>query len=250
VNDLEDAVNKSDKGSAAGVSAETIKSLMADLGGKDIRVRLRARQSLVTIGEPAVVPLVKALANENDWVRLEAAKALGRISLPWHRHATPQIIELLVNDLASEDGMVRVIARRSLVAIDKRAVSALVKALRSKTHSVRWEAAKALGQIGDAAATEALVRALEDKMFDVRWLAAEALIRIGHKAIVPLLRALIERPDSHWLREGAHHVLHELKRGRLGQVLQPVLVALEDMEPAVEIPYAAEKALEALAKET
>jgi HEAT repeat protein len=245
--DLEGTVNKPDKGSAAGGSPQTIKSLIADLDSKDIRVRLRARQSLVTIGEPAVIPLVKGLANKEEPVRLEAAKALGQINMPWSSHATPQIIRLLVRDLACNDGIARVTARRSLVAIGKPAVSALVSALRSKNKSVRWEAAKALGQIGDAAATEALVKALEDKMFDVRWLAAEALIRIGHKAIVLLLRALVRRPDSYWLREGAHHVLHDIEKGRLDQLLQPVLVALEDVEPSVEVPYAAEKALDALA---
>jgi HEAT repeat protein len=248
MNRSKDTLTDSDESSGTQSSPRTIKSLIADLGSKDIRIRLRARHSLVTIGEPAVIPLVEVLSNQEKRVRLEAARALGQINMPWGSHANPKIIKLLVQDLASKDGIVRVIARRSLVAIGKQAVNALVKALTSKNESVRWEAAKALGQIGDAVATEALVKALEDKMFDVRWLAAEALIRIGRKAIVPLLHALVKRPDSYWLREGAHHVLHDIEKGHLNQVLQPVLVALEDVVPSVEVPYAAEKALEALAK--
>jgi HEAT repeat protein len=228
--------------------SDRLKSLIANLGSKDMRVRVRARQSLVANGEPAVIPLVEALSNQEGWVRTEAAKALGQINMPWSSHANPKIINLLVQDLASKDGIVRVTARRSLVAIGRKAVNALVKALTSKNESVRWEAAKALGQIGDAVATEALVKALEDKMFDVRWLAAEGLIRIGDKAIVPLLRAVVGRQDSYWLREGAHHVLHDIEKGRLDEALQPVLRALEDVEPSVEVPYAAEKALEALAE--
>jgi hypothetical protein len=97
-------------------------------------------------------------------------------------------------------------------------------------------------------AVQALVKALEDKMFDVRWLAAEGLISIGREALVPLLRELIEHPDSFWLREGVHHVLHDIYQGD-HKTLRPVLVALESFEPSVEAPLAAEVALKALSRE-
>jgi HEAT repeat protein len=230
------------------VSTETIKSLVADLGSKDGQVRARARLSLVAIGEPAVVPLVEALANPKEWVRWEAAKALGLINVPWHRHADPATIRALIVDLGSKDGMVRVRARKSLVAIGKPAVGSLVEALASKKELVRWEAAKAIGQIDDPTATQALVKALEDDMFDVRWLAAEALIIIGQEALVPLLQALSRHSDSLWLREGAHHVVHDLADGKITEVLRPVLTALEDIEPSVEAPLAANTVLKALTK--
>jgi hypothetical protein len=158
-------------------------------------------------------------------------------------------IKSLVAALGSQDGQVRVRARKSLVAIGGQAVKPLVKALASKKEWVRWEAAKTLGQIGDPAAVQALVKALEDKMFDVRWLAAEGLISTGREALAPLLRALMEHPDSPWLREGMHHVLHDVEKGDLTEILQPVIVALEGFEPAVEAPLAAETALKALTKE-
>jgi HEAT repeat protein len=230
------------------VSTETIKSLVADLGSKDGQVRVRARKSLVAIGEPAVAPLVEALTNPKERVRWEAAKALGQINIPWGRHANKAIISALITDLGSKDGIVRVRARKSLVAIGKPAVDPLVEALASKKELVRWEAAKAIGQIDDPATTQALVKTLEDDMFDVRWLAAEGLIAIGCEVLVPLLQVLVEHPDSLWLREGAHHVLHDIEKARLEEILQPVLAALEDVEPSLEVSYAAEKALEALAK--
>jgi nucleotide-binding universal stress UspA family protein len=161
-----------------------------------------------------------------------------------------EIVDSLVGDLASNDGMVRVKARHSLVAIGREAVRPLVEALRSKRHWVRWEAAKALAQIGNPTATQALVDALEDEEFDVRWLAAEGLIHIGAESIEPLLKALIERPDSLWLREGAHHVLHDMDRGDLDDILRPVLGALEDVEPLLEVPSAAEAALDMIKKTT
>jgi HEAT repeat protein len=155
----------------------------------------------------------------------------------------------LVADLDNRDGQVRVRARKSLVAIGNRAVKPLVKALASKKDWVRWEAAKALGQIGDPAAVQALIKALEDKMFDVRWLAAEGLIAIGREALTPLLQALMDHPESLWLREGVHHMLHDVDKGDLTEILQPVIVALEGFEPSVEAPLAAETALEVLIKD-
>jgi HEAT repeat protein len=159
-----------------------------------------------------------------------------------------EIIKSLVANLSSQDGLVRVRARNSLVAIGSRAVKPLVKSLTSKREWCRWEAAKALGQIGDPTAVQALVKALEDKMFDVRWLAAEGLISIGHKALVPLLQGLMEHPDSFWLQEGVHHVLHDVNKGDLTEIIQPVIAALEGFEPSVDAPLAVEKALEALTK--
>jgi HEAT repeat protein len=115
---------------------------------------------------------------------------------------------------------------------------------------VRWEAAKALGQISDPRAAEALVRALEDEMFDVRWLAAEGLITLGCGALLPLLHALVERSDSEWLREGAHHVFYDLVKGRpdIKDILQPIMATLENVEPSLEVPFAAETALNKLTR--
>jgi hypothetical protein len=157
-------------------------------------------------------------------------------------------VKLLIDDLNSEDGLVRVRARKALVETGHKAVGRLVTALGSKKQWVRWEAAKALGQIGDKAAAQALINALEDKNFDVRWLAAEGLISIGQATMVPLLRAAIEQPDSLWLHEGLHHVLHNMEGGHLNKIIDPVLNALESFEPSVETPLAARKALDSLTK--
>jgi HEAT repeat protein len=158
-------------------------------------------------------------------------------------------IDSLIIDLVCDDVITCQKARRQLVAIGHRAVPSLVKALGSKKYWVRWEAAKALAQIGDPTATAALIEALEDKEFDVRWLAAEGLINIGREAVVPLLEALIDNSKSIWMQQGAHHILHDMNRGDLNQVLRPVMSALEDVEPYVEVPVAARKALDKLASE-
>jgi HEAT repeat protein len=166
--------------------------------------------------------------------------------------ADPGTIGALVADLASDDGAVRETARLSLVDVGGNAVAALIEALGDPHRQVRWEAAKALEQIADPQAAAALVGALEDREFSIRWLAAEGLIALKSKGLVPLLRELIERPDSAWLREGAHHVVHDLHHlggRRLREVLEPLLAALEDVEPVLEAPPAAETVLKILIRE-
>jgi HEAT repeat protein len=89
-------------------------------------------------------------------------------SAAWSIENDPTALITLIADLGNRSGIVRVKARRSLVAMGSQAVGQLTEALTSKVHWVRWEAAKALGQIGDPSAAWSLVRALEDDMFDVR----------------------------------------------------------------------------------
>ncbi len=160
-----------------------------------------------------------------------------------------ETIKSLIADLECDDVIRCQKARRKLVALGHKAVPYLVKAMGAKKYWTRWEAAKALAQIGDPTATAALIKALEDKEFDIRWLAAEGLINIGRKAVVPLLEALIDNPMSTWLRQGAHHVLHDMNRGELDKLLMPVMNALEDVEPYIEVPVSARKALDKLAPE-
>jgi HEAT repeat protein len=150
--------------------------------------------------------------------------------------ADPETIGTLVADLGGDDGSVRESARLSLVRLGSPAVAGLIAALGDAHRRVRWEAAKALEQIADPEAAPALVGALEDQDPAVRWLAAEGLIALKSKGLVPLLRALIERSDSFELREGAHHVLHDLhdvsERRLGGGLLKPLLAACRTVSAA------------------
>ncbi len=160
--------------------------------------------------------------------------------------ADPTAVESLISALRSHDGMERQRARQSLVAIGEAAVALLTEATTDPNRQVRWEAVKALGEIGDPAAAPALVAALEDEESGVRWLAAEGLIALERDGLVSLLQALEERSQSVWLREGAHHVLHELTADDLRDVMAPVLAALENIEPILEVPVVARAARKAL----
>lgn len=161
-------------------------------------------------------------------------------------------IASLIGALTSHDRLVRQSARQSLVAMGRPAVVPLIKALADPNDHVRWEAAKVLGAIRDPAAAPALVRVLEDDRFEVRWVAGEGLIALGRDGLVPLLQTLVEKSDSVWLREGAHHVLRALTRGNpnLKEVLSPIVAALEDIEPAIAVPEVALNAIHALTEAT
>jgi len=156
-----------------------------------------------------------------------------------------ETILTLAGALCGKEPQQRWQARTALLRIGSPATPHLIDLLRHGDECPRWEAAKVLSDLGDPAA--ALVDALEDKSFGVRWLAAESLIRLGHQGLKPLFEALAERPHSAWLREGAHHVLRVLVGHHLDDHILPVLNALEDVEPALEVPRAARLALDGLA---
>ena len=170
-------------------------------------------------------------------------------------------LEDLISELGSRNDVIRVKARRSLVAKGKTVVPLLIKALADTDDTIRWEAAKTLSEIEDPEAAPALVKALEDEIFEVRWVAAEGLTRLNIRGLMPLLHALTEHGDSILLREGAHHVFHNLTKGALRKCLTPVLAALEAIEHEggvpwvtphsmrLEVPRAALQALEMLEKE-
>jgi len=104
-----------------------------------------------------------------------------------------------------------------------------------------------LDVIQDPAAVHVLVEQLKDDNAGIRWAAADALIALRRDAIHPLLEALMRDFDSLWLRQSAHHILHVMEdAGKLNEAEEKVFEALEELESAVVVPWAAEKALESL----
>jgi HEAT repeat protein len=160
-----------------------------------------------------------------------------------NQQADPAIVQPLLERLSSRDGLQRQEARHQLVDMGRPVVPYLIKTLQSPNERMRWEAAKALGEIRDPMAAPALVQALEDDEAAIRWLSATGLIIMGRGALPSLLEALEGHSDSIWMREGAHRVLHALVRDGVADDMVPVLEALEDLEPSVEVPVTAYNAL-------
>jgi len=157
-------------------------------------------------------------------------------------------IKSLIVDLHSNDGAVRLEARRTLVFIGQPAVDFLIPLLKDPDDDVRLEAAKALAEIADPRAASDLGGLLMDHNFGVRWVAAEALISIGREAVKPVLEKLTEHPESSWLQRGVLHVLHHLvKRAPdLRNVVGPVITALEGFEAEIACLEPAYTALDKL----
>jgi HEAT repeat protein len=149
--------------------------------------------------------------------------------------------------LGLADETKRLQARRSLEIAGKKAVPVLIQALFKGNSIARREAAEALVTIRDPRTAPALICTLEDDDHDARWAAMKALVALDQTALESLLLALMKDFTSVYLREGARHVLNELKqKSHLDAPLLKVLEALKGMEPAVTVPWAAEKAWEEL----
>ena len=156
-------------------------------------------------------------------------------------------IQSLISTLGNPDEQKRSGARLYLIDIGKKATPYLIQSLSQGDCMIRWETAKILSVTRDRSAVPALVTALQDEDHDVRWAAMDALINIDQEAMEPLLKALIKDFDSVFLRNAAHHILHVLRnKGHLDAHLFQVLQALEEMEPEVTVPWAAQDAWQAL----
>jgi len=158
-------------------------------------------------------------------------------------------IERLVSSLGDQDYLAHPEIRGALISRGKEAVGPLIAAVSSPNGHLRWEAAKILGMMRNPQAAPALVQAMDDDRFGVRWLAAEGLVRMGRAALPALLQALERHADSPWLRESAHHVLRLLSEEGLHSLVSPVLAALDDIEPALQVPIAAQQVLAELERE-
>jgi len=155
-------------------------------------------------------------------------------------------IESLIAALRDKDGMTREHARERLVKLGSPATPFLLPLLSDHTSQTRWEAAKALSEIADPKSIPALLHTLEDEDGDVGWVAAEALAAMGPTVAVPLLKALIDRIGSTEFRQGAHHILGELRRTKIADEIFDIYKALNELHSDIEIIADAEHALKRL----
>jgi HEAT repeat protein len=165
------------------------------------------------------------------------------------KHSMSNFDDLSIK-LRDKDWKVRQKAREEFEKAGNDATKYLTKILGEGKIDARWEAAKALITIKDPGSAEALVSAFKDDSFEITWLAAEALIALGDKGIGAILKALIDRPESLAIRQGAHHVLSDLERhGLLSEANIKVLNDLRATNPWEDIIFPAEEALENLKSE-
>ncbi len=199
-------------------AAETLLDALRDPWGRETTLDI-----LVSIGAPAVEPLVAALRDQDEIVRWCAALVLGSVG-------DVRAVEPLIAALDNPKGWVRWRAAGALGEIgDPRAVGPLIAALNDRNEDVCWRAAEALGKIGDRRAVEPLIAILTGSDVVRRRSAALALGAIGDARTVGwLIDALLDRDEV--LRRNAAEAL-----GRIGEArsVEPLIEALDDSDASV-----------------
>ncbi|MFG0262228.1 MAG: HEAT repeat domain-containing protein [Novipirellula sp. JB048] len=159
-----------------------------------------------------------------------------------------QQIKSAVRQFASADGTAREKARQSLVeARSLEVIQAVMAELVDPRRQVRWEAAKALSQIGEPVAALSLVHAMDDEDHDVAWVAAEGVAGMGEIGLEAVLSGLTRSSRSGSFYKVAHHALKQIHaRGRHREITASVLESIEGLQPRLSAPLAAYDALQQL----
>lgn len=187
-------------------------------------VRATAANALLSVpGDEAVPALVPLLKDQDEFVRREAAYALGQTR---SRGAVPPLLERLTTD--KSEGVQAAAAVALGMIGDESAIVVLAQVLGPGSSSrttrkrkpkgnefVLTAAARSLGQIGSRAGLPALIDALSNdaQPNNVRREAARALGSIGDPSAVPALRVALTAPDP-YLSQIAYDALRKIsKRG-------------------------------------
>lgn len=196
---------------------EAVIDLLDALGHSDDSLVL---ESVVLVGRlktPRAVPLlIQVVETRSRLFRSHAAESLGQIA---DRRAVPTLIALLKDD----DPAVRANATSALVRIpDRQALEPLRQVLTDEDDDVRIHALQAIAEIGDARAVPDLLERLNDRSPEVQVAAAEALGQCGDaRAVEPLLERLKSDDEPILLR--AISALRRLKDPRAAQALLALL---------------------------
>ena len=242
------------------VEDQAIADLINALNDRTWKTRRQASDALISLGKPAVQPLMAAI-RENTFTVFtlpEAVRALGGIGDEqavdllieelenWNVHAvqeaikglghlgSPQAIQPLIavfrHDWDDEETITAwQEASKALAAIGETALVPLIEGLQDRNSLVRSGVIDALGQLRGTQAVDPLVSMLQDEERQVRADAAEALGSIGDQHAVEPLVALLADEDQ-YVRCQACYALGDI--GTL-QVFDPLVTVFNDPDPHV-----------------
>ncbi|OUJ18503.1 HEAT repeats containing protein [Methanonatronarchaeum thermophilum] len=119
------------------------------------------------------------------WLLIERMKGLDKDT---QKNQWGDLLKIFIKSLKSDNNYVRMDAALALGRIeDKRAVEPLINALKDPDKDVRKNAAISLGSIGEKEAIKPLSKLLDDKHADVRRETVNSLSLIGGEKTKPLL---------------------------------------------------------------
>jgi len=147
--------------------------------------------------------------NRNCHPVVVAVKGWMKFEIRDNRYNVP--VEALNDEFPLENKMsiLKSLVRR----YERLAVPILIEALRDSEWMIRYEAAIALGYLGDRTAVPALIQLLRDSKSCVRTVAAGALGKLQDPEAVPALIEALEDRDS-WVREAACSALGNIRDRR------------------------------------
>ncbi|MFZ5469202.1 MAG: HEAT repeat domain-containing protein [Myxococcota bacterium] len=188
--------------------------LIARLTSNNEAWRVEAESRLLSLGEAAVEPLLKAMQHANPAVRLHAVHALTHLR---DARAVPVVISALAD---SENlNAVAIAAEKALVEWGEPVKTELLVFATSGPTSARPRAVRALGKIGGEELAAPLAKMIDDEAPGVRLQAAVALATVaGQQAVEPIAK-LLDDPDK-WVRYGVAEALVKLGSARGEEVLR------------------------------
>jgi HEAT repeat protein len=169
---------------------------------------LKALEECFTADQPdrhqAVVQALDTLGWQPGQNRLSAWYWLTRGDLDALEALGPLALPPLINRLHSQNNAVSAHAADILALLGAPAVEALIRALSDPDPFVRQQAARALGEIGDARAVKPLLLALSDRAQVVRTAAVAALLKGDDPDILAKIAEGMIRDAALWEAGQAH----------------------------------------------
>ncbi len=212
-------------------------TLLENLKDPDSLIQQACAYLLALRGYPEVIPVLDAtIKNGTRKWQLRAIKALE--SLNDERCARSLLLALTMN----RDELHRE-ASRALNNLGPLAKSVWIEALGHPDEHIRWEAARGLGQIGDARAVDILAGGLLDENYSVCWATSDALAHLGTQAIPAILTILSQYRLNEPSRNAIYHALHGILSTSTQEYIEPLLEALRGPTPDIEAPAIARRLL-------
>lgn len=188
-------------------------------------------------GDQKAIPILCEIikSDTKDW-QLRAVKALAVLG---DERCVPPLIEALTidRDLLHRE------ARRALLNLGQIAEQAWLELLQHPDSHIRWEAARGLGEIGDARAAPILAEGLLDENYTVRWATADVLAHLGKSAVPATLSILSRYSLNEPSRQAAYHALHGISDHEVQERIKPLLDALRGSTASIGVPVVAQRLL-------
>ncbi len=188
--DSDRAVREAATSSLTALGQPAVLSLGFCLQDSNLQVQETAACILSTIADEQVFePLMAALLNPNWIVRMSAAKGLARIQNP---EAIPTLVLLLQDKVPT----VRDEAINALKAIGEASVPSLLEGLQDPNWKIRLRSVEALAILGPPTAVQPLMTLIQqDSDTTIRQDAIRALGQIGDSQAVDLLLTSLHNPS-------------------------------------------------------